>query len=68
MLSQPTSLVLETLALLHRASPGAPELGNHTMESVESGGCLSLSEGNGELEGVTNEKSNLQHQEDCPLS
>jgi hypothetical protein len=38
------------------------------VESVESGGCLSLSEGNGELEGVTNEKSNLQHQEDCPLS
>lgn len=36
--------------------------------SVESGGCFSLSEGNGELEGVTSEKSNLQHQEDCPLS
>lgn len=26
---------------------------------VESSGCFSLSEGNGELEGVTNEKSNL---------
>lgn len=27
------------------------------VESVESGGCFSLSEGKGELEGVANEKS-----------
>lgn len=32
--------------------------------SVGSGGCLSLSEGNGEPEGVTTEKSSLQHRED----
>lgn len=32
--------------------------------TLEGGGCFSLCEGNGEPEGVTNEKSNLQHQGD----
>lgn len=32
--------------------------------TLEGGGCFSLCEGNGEPEGVTNEKSNLHHQGD----